>query len=185
MNNALDEFERLNRTYSLEEGAILLGMDKNILKKDLGIRLTCLEEFKNENRFTFNQLAFYWANAHWYSDGKYNQREKEGKNPLIRLEVGKVYFAEATEVRKVKISFSTNVDRRMAKINSDSPTPVRLIGAIIGTRLYENALHRQFCETHAYGDWFKQTPKLMKEISRLLQYESTRKRICLKTSLFV
>lgn len=55
---------------------------------------------------------------------------------------------------RVKIGWSSNPVRRLAKLGTDCPMPVRLLGVIAATREQESELHRLLSPWRANREWF-------------------------------
>lgn len=70
---------------------------------------------------------------------------------------GEVYAIQCTITKLIKIGFSSSVARRLAALGTMSPTPLRLLGAIAGSRSVELILHTQLAANRQHGEWFKIT----------------------------
>ena len=70
--------------------------------------------------------------------------------------IGYVYAIENSD-GLVKIGWSSDPNRRLAKINSDTSSPCRMVGAIEGTREQESALHQLLSASSKHGEWFNKT----------------------------
>lgn len=56
----------------------------------------------------------------------------------------------------IKIGFtSREVSKRMANIQTSSPHRIELLATMPGTRALETALHLQFADLSAHGEWFR------------------------------
>jgi len=72
------------------------------------------------------------------------------------LQSGKIYFIQAVDSKKIKIGFSAwNVETRLNTLQTGSPEPLALLGAIDGTPADERALHRKFASLRISGEWFQ------------------------------
>lgn len=65
-----------------------------------------------------------------------------------------VYFIHAPEVRRVKIGYSTDVEKRLIGLQTSSPCALRLIKIIPGGKDLEQRLHYRFRAHHVDGEWF-------------------------------
>lgn len=75
-----------------------------------------------------------------------------------------VYFAQADD--RVKIGWSKHVASRLAQLQTGSPTPLKLLGAIPGARAAERRLHEQFAHLRLTGEWFRAAPELLDHIAQ-------------------
>lgn len=77
-----------------------------------------------------------------------------------------IYFLEAVGVGSIKIGFTdrTDVESRIAEIQTGCPVPVRLLKSMPGTLEDEKNLHRRFASSRLNGEWFKPVPELIQHI---------------------
>jgi len=81
-----------------------------------------------------------------------------------------IYFIQAANGGPIKIgTTSFNPFRRMAKIQSDCPWPVTLLGAIEGTLSQEKQIHRTLRYFRTSGEWFSAHPKVLAAVDAALQ----------------
>lgn len=79
-----------------------------------------------------------------------------------------VYFVGTTCT--VKIGYATDLCNRFSKLQTTSPIPLRLLGAMPGTMEDERALHERFVEQRTRGEWFWRNAAIdsyIKEVSVL------------------
>lgn len=80
-----------------------------------------------------------------------------------------IYFVTARELGRVKIGFTENVQTRLAKMRSDSPTQLLLERVCEGSLSIEAELHARFAEFRVVGEWFDlvhEIEEFMKELPR-------------------
>ena len=65
-----------------------------------------------------------------------------------------VYFIHAPEVGRVKIGVTTDIEGRMASMQTGSPVRLRLVKLIRGDRNLEQRLHHLFDAKRIEGEWF-------------------------------
>lgn len=71
---------------------------------------------------------------------------------------GFVYFMAGYGL--VKIGFSSDLSSRLKNIQSMSPCPIVLAGAIESTQPLEAALHERFAHLRQHGEWFTDCAEL-------------------------
>lgn len=81
-----------------------------------------------------------------------------------------VYFIQSGEAGNIKIGISTNPRSRLAKMQTDTPEPIRLLRLVPGDRQRELSFHGAFEEDRANGEWFRPSPGLLTLIATL-KYE--------------
>lgn len=81
-----------------------------------------------------------------------------------------IYFIQAQDNGPIKIgSTGDNPRKRMVKIQSDFPWPVRLLGAIEGTVSQEKRIHLILARWKTQGEWFEPTPIVLAAIEAALE----------------
>jgi T5orf172 domain len=70
-------------------------------------------------------------------------------------DTGFVYVVGNETGEYVKIGWSTQIQRRLATLQSYVPTPLKVYALIPGTRAVEGGLHERFHEHRAMGEWFR------------------------------
>lgn len=82
--------------------------------------------------------------------------EKRGKHKriLAGTEPGYIYCVLAIELFRVKIGFTTNMAQRFALLQTGSPANLTIIGFWPGTFTDEKAIHKQFSDKQACGEYF-------------------------------
>lgn len=77
-----------------------------------------------------------------------------------------VYFLAPIEADSpVKIGTSHAPDWRVRELSNNSPTPLRLLGVLPGTKDLERLIHKQFAKDRLHGEWFCASPELSKLIA--------------------
>jgi hypothetical protein len=71
-----------------------------------------------------------------------------------------IYFLRAREIGRVKIGYSANPKKRIASLQTASPTQLELIRIIEGTKDDEKDLHRKFAKLRIGGEWFTEKDEL-------------------------
>jgi len=77
---------------------------------------------------------------------------RERMNPT-----GYVYMMRAGPVGPVKIGYTTDVETRRAKMQSDCPYPLDVVAKIRGTKELERKIHEYFNGCKIGGEWFTPT----------------------------
>jgi hypothetical protein len=81
-----------------------------------------------------------------------------------------IYFIQARGDGPIKIGFTAdNPRRRMVKIQSDCPWPVRLLGAIEGTVSQEKQIHLVLARYKTQGEWFEPTTIVLAAVNLALE----------------
>ena len=80
-----------------------------------------------------------------------------------------VYFIESNEF--VKIGTTKDVHARIRILQTGSPFPMKLVGAIPGNERRERDIHKAFEHSHAYNEWFHKSPELMEYIDNMVRAE--------------
>lgn len=78
-----------------------------------------------------------------------------------------VYFFRIGEDGPIKIGFTKRIRHRLAVVQVDNPSMVRLIAVMEGGRKEEFVLHKRFEEHRLYGEWFDPDNELVAFISTL------------------
>jgi DNA-binding Xre family transcriptional regulator len=82
-----------------------------------------------------------------------------------------IYFIQAKGDGPIKIGTTGHDPRkRMVKIQSDCPWPVKLIGAISGTAAQEKQIHLVLSRFRTQGEWFDPHPIVLAAVSEALRY---------------
>lgn len=73
-----------------------------------------------------------------------------------------VYFLRSGDEGPIKIGFTgTTPNTRLAALQTGNPEPLRLIGAVPGTKTDESRLHTRFSAAWVQGEWFRPVPELL------------------------
>lgn len=66
-----------------------------------------------------------------------------------------VYFVQAVGGGPIKIGYAADVPARIDRLQTGSPTPLRVLAVIPGAgRSVETALHHRFRAVRSHGEWF-------------------------------
>lgn len=65
-----------------------------------------------------------------------------------------VYFVEAPVVHRIKIGVTRGLYDRFNALKTNSPTPLVMLGHIVGDVTDEGSLHARFGRHRANGEWF-------------------------------
>lgn len=87
-------------------------------------------------------------------------RSKAGKrkgSPGRREARTQVYFVRCALTGLTKIGISWTPDRRVMQLQVGSPTPLRFVGAALGTQADEYAIHDRLRDRWSHGEWFRMT----------------------------
>ena len=86
-------------------------------------------------------------------------------------EKGFIYAIEAEGREYIKIGFSTNVERRLAALQTGTPDELRLIAHWPGTLAEERQIHLKLKEWRIVREWFKASAEVLNIVERLSQGE--------------
>lgn len=89
------------------------------------------------------------------------------------MRVGYIYFLLDLKGRRLKIGFSTRLEKRIKALKFSSGRKLSLIGTIPGTMDLENDLHARFFRYRLVGEWYQYTKALQCEIDCLLSNVNT------------
>lgn len=65
-----------------------------------------------------------------------------------------IYFIQAGENGLIKIGYSHSPEQRLAKLQTASPVPLKILITVDGDMGFEARLHRKFADFRAEGEWF-------------------------------
>mgnify|MGYP003392978672 CR=1 FL=1 len=71
-----------------------------------------------------------------------------------------VYFLADSASNKIKIGFSSNIEKRLSSLQTGNSSRLRLVGTIPGTKKTERQWHTQWAANRVNGEWFKKTDDL-------------------------
>ncbi|WP_051482681.1 GIY-YIG nuclease family protein [Synechocystis sp. PCC 7509] len=79
---------------------------------------------------------------------------------------GYVYFVFNLDSNAIKIGFAKDVQKRLAALQTSSPSQLKLLGVIRTqsartAEQLEGTLHQQFAQLHISGEWFKAEETLL------------------------
>lgn len=78
-----------------------------------------------------------------------------------RAEVGHVYCVQRITGGAVKIGWTTDLNARLAQLQTGAEVPLRYLGYCRGSRALEAALHEAFAAFRLGGEWFEPVPELI------------------------
>jgi hypothetical protein len=81
-----------------------------------------------------------------------------------------IYFIHNEQAESIKIGFSRGVKGRLRQLSTASPQPLVLLGMILGGRVRERQLHRQFQPYRLHGEWFEDVPIVFNSVLALIEY---------------
>lgn len=90
-----------------------------------------------------------------------------GRNPNVRAGAPVVYFVEAKRLGVVKIGRTTEMERRLSRLQVASPVELELLLTIPGGRTEEKALHEKHAGDRVRGEWFRISPAVRATIDAL------------------
>ncbi|NIA72299.1 hypothetical protein HBA54_27285 [Pelagibius litoralis] len=77
-----------------------------------------------------------------------------------------VYFAQAGDAGPIKIGFASDVEKRLAGLQTGNPEPIRLLNIVPdGTRSLEARIHAKFGEHRLRGEWFRPAPEVLEFVA--------------------
>jgi len=87
-----------------------------------------------------------------------------------------VYFVRQVPDGPVKIGTATYIKQRLMQLRGASPTPLELMGVIVGGWQTEQLLHEKFAALRMHGEWFRPDPSLLSYIRASIDRGRTRPR---------
>ena len=85
-----------------------------------------------------------------------------------------VYFIRAEGTDLVKIGVTNDPARRLAMLQTGSPTKLTLWFVILGNREREVEIHEQFSGARKFGEWFQISPEINDAIDALRSKHSVK-----------
>jgi|GEM_PF-5101312 len=79
-----------------------------------------------------------------------------------------IYFVQLEGQPKLKIGITTDVNARIAQLQTASPYQLKLVAVIAGTAATEKSYHRRFKQYRTSGEWFDLAGDLKKFVNSLL-----------------
>lgn len=73
-----------------------------------------------------------------------------------------IYFIQCQSTKLIKIGFASNIKNRFSSIQTGSPTPLKIIGAVVCDKSIEKKLHDKFENIRVHGEWFKPSDYLLR-----------------------
>lgn len=77
-----------------------------------------------------------------------------------------IYFIQHGAGGPIKIGIAKDVERRLASLQSASPVPLHVLGAVRGTERGERQLHLRFAKHRIRGEWFQPVEDLLRYVER-------------------
>jgi hypothetical protein len=81
-----------------------------------------------------------------------------------------VYLVRAGEHGPVKIGFSTNVRRRVSKMQTDNPGKMVVLRIFEGGKAEERQLHQLFADHHIDGEWHSFSEAMLGDVGLVEMY---------------
>ena len=125
-----------------------------------------------QKKLTINAVLYFvrsWAeeDARIITPGKrtINLDKETAKPPCY------IYFILNYDSQAVKIGIAKNVKRRLASLQTSSPSKLELLGiiktkSVNNARKIEKSLHEKFAENRIRGEWFKTNVELLDYIKQ-------------------
>jgi len=79
-----------------------------------------------------------------------------------------VYFIRIGDWGPIKIGITYSIEKRLNELQVGSPWPLRLLGAVRGSRDNERYLHEKFSHMRMEREWFQASDELLEEIAVIL-----------------
>lgn len=141
--------------------------------------VSCFKDRHGKSRYRFRRvggLSGYFKSEYGTADfdeeylrflkGEPRIRIKFGPTPKRKFNGGPhIYFINAG--RRVKIGWTTNLNRRMKELQIGSHVTLTVLAAVPGTEADERALHEWFKPLNAIGEWHYKTPRLVAAIEAI------------------
>jgi len=102
---------------------------------------------------------------------RYRQKHPETRLKWLKGDGrGRIYFVQmGRTIGPIKIGFTRKrVETRMAELQVGNPELLVLLGARLGTKEEEQALHKEFRDLHLRGEWFAFHHSLLEKIQQEL-----------------
>jgi Meiotically up-regulated gene 113 len=71
-----------------------------------------------------------------------------------------VYFVEAVGLDLIKIGHSRDIGKRMRRLSTGCPAPMRLLGTMPGGEKIERHYHERLAAFRVHGEWFRKAPEV-------------------------
>ena len=125
-----------------------------------------------QKKLTINAVLYFvrsWAeeDARIITPGKrtINLDKETAKPPCY------IYFILNYDSQAVKIGIAKNVKRRLASLQTSSPSKLKLLGiiktkSVNNARKIEKSLHEKFAKNRIRGEWFKANVELLDYIKQ-------------------
>lgn len=65
-----------------------------------------------------------------------------------------IYFVQTNDNAHIKIGYASNVEKRMAALQTGAPRGVKLLATMPGDKQVERAVHERFARLRGHGEWF-------------------------------
>ncbi len=79
-----------------------------------------------------------------------------------------VYFIQDGDKGPIKIGFSTNLEARMAQLQTSTHRKLKLLGKVEGTQRLEHDIHRHLAAHRLEGEWFTPSSEVLETINQIL-----------------
>lgn len=115
------------------------------------------------------------AGKQFYATSAYCKTCQKAYNALRRIKNGPmIYLIRCELTGLVKIGYTAaDAVKRMADLQVGSPTPLKLLDALPGSRVTEKRLHAHFGADRQHGEWFRLTPAKIKAATAMIREACT------------
>lgn len=111
-------------------------------------------------------IQAYWAKESLSDPSLPAQRKLLAGGPRNLAIYCWIYFVYAPEQSLIKIGQTTQLEHRLAALDTSSPAPLYLLGKRRATPQTETRLHERFAQKRSHGEWFRVTAPLIHYIHR-------------------
>lgn len=88
--------------------------------------------------------------------------------PMFFNVTGYVYFIQMDRIGAIKIGYTTDVEKRIASLQTASPYKLYLLCVFPANEEIERQLHYCFRDVRLEGEWFLPHPFLLKELDLII-----------------
>jgi len=81
-----------------------------------------------------------------------------------------IYFVRNRTARLIKVGFTSNIDRRLRYLETQSGVELQRLGSVAGTRWHERAIHAELKNFRETGEWFRDCPEVVKVVDRIIEH---------------
>lgn len=163
-----------------KDSVSIKGVDKELLTfSSHFITKEILQVYENIRNYRKNSDSFYSTNSDTaliLSNLDNQQLKRSGYCApselydcirMVAKNCACIYFVECSVTKLVKIGVSNNINLRLSSLQTGSPTPLTLLGAVVFDKSLEGKLHKHFSKHNSHGEWFHPNKNLSKIIENL------------------